>query len=346
MDFLVKDLIKPNHYPNFDNFTFHSDLVNIFKNSGTLFDTILYGPSGAGKMTLFMGYLQQLFGVSVLNLVPNSENKNIDLSFNLERVGVPLSNTNLVVINDSVNDETLYDFLTNEFDILGDNLNYIMILHLERFKSKTISCLTNFIENRQSKTYILATSNHYDKLTHRTKSRFESFKVSRPSLNELTDYFEQLIPSKFQFPKDKINKIIESTNRCMKLSIIYLNQRLLESIDSSLKKKSIDNFKYYIGCLLQMILKNDIKNLQAIRTMILTLYQSSLTWNEFIDKTLDLLFNSIPTNIKGFTITDQQKIKIIERTAELDHKVSLTKPTYIHYEAFIFTIYEILFGEN
>jgi DNA replication protein DnaC len=82
---------------------------NIFKNSGTLFDTILYGPSGAGKMTLFMGYLQQLFGVSVLNLVPNSENKNIDLSFNLERVGVPLSNTNLVVINDSVNDETLYD---------------------------------------------------------------------------------------------------------------------------------------------------------------------------------------------------------------------------------------------
>ena len=60
-------------------------------------------------MTLFMGYLQQLFGVSVLNLVPNSENKNIDLSFNLERVGVPLSNTNLVVINDSVNDETLYD---------------------------------------------------------------------------------------------------------------------------------------------------------------------------------------------------------------------------------------------
>jgi hypothetical protein len=132
----------------------------------------------------------------------------------------------------------------------------------------------------------------------------------------------------------------------MKLSIIYLNQRLLESIDSGLKKKSIDNFKYYIGCLLQMILKNDIKGLPAIRTMILTLYQSSLTWNEFINKTLDLLFNSMPTNLKNFVITDQQKVKIIEKTADLDHKVSLTKATYIHYEAFIFMIYEILFTEN
>ena len=346
MDFLVKDLIKPNNYPNFDNFTFHSDLVNIFKNSGILFDTILHGPSGAGKTTLLLGYLQQIFGLSVLNLVPNSENKNTDSSFNLERVGVPLSNDKLVIINDSVNDDTLYDFLTNQFDILGDNLNYIMILHLERFKLKTISCLSNFIETRNSRTYILATSNHYDKLTQRTKSRFESFKVSRPSLNELSDYFEKLIPSKFQFPKDKITKIIESTNRCMKLSIIYLNQRLLESIDSNLKKKSIDNFKYYIGCLLQMILKNDIKGLPAIRTMILTLYQSSLTWNEFLDKTLDLLFNSITTNVKGFTISDQQKVKILSRTADLDHKVSLTKPTYIHYEAFIFMIYEILFAES
>ena len=80
--------------------------------------------------------------------------------------------------------------------------------------------------------------------------------------------------------------------------------------------------------------------------MILTLYQSSLTWNEFLDKTLDLLFNSLPTNIKGFTITDQQKVKIISRTAELDHKVALTKASYIHYEAFIFMIYEILFAEN
>ena len=346
MDFLVKDLIKPNNYPNFDNFTFHSDLVNIFKNSGILFDTLLRGTSGSGKTTLFLGYLQKIFGISVLNLVPNSENKNTDLSFNLERVGVPLSNNNLVIINDSVNDETLYNFLTNQFDILGDNLNYIMILHLERFKDKTISCITNFIENRKSRTYILATTNHYDKLTSRTKSRFETFNVSRPSLNELVEYYDKLIPSKFQFPKDKITKIIESTNRCMKLSIIYINQRLLESIDSNLKKKSIDNFKYYIGCLLQMILKNDIKGLPAIRTMILTLYQSSLTWNEFLDKTLDLLFNSITTNVKGFTISDQQKVKILSRTADLDHKVSLTKPTYIHYEAFIFMIYEILFAES
>ena len=37
-----------------------------------------------------------------------------------------------------------------------------------------------------------------------------------------------------------------------------------------------------------------------------------------------------------------KKIEIINLTAELDNKVSLAKPTYIHYEAFIFMIMNIL----
>ena len=38
------------------------------------------------------------------------------------------------------------------------------------------------------------------------------------------------------------------------------------------------------------------------------------------------------------------KAKIIHSTAELDHKVSLAKPNYIHYEAFIFIIMNAIFG--
>jgi hypothetical protein len=131
---------------------------------------------------------------------------------------------------------------------------------------------------------VLATSNHYDKLDRRIKSRFETYRIPRPHLNELTEYFYKLIPSKFDFSKSKISKIIESTNCDMKLSIIYINQRLLELIDPNLKKKSIDNFKYYINCLIQTVLKNDLKQLSNIRAMILTIYQSSLSWNEYLKK--------------------------------------------------------------
>jgi hypothetical protein len=339
MDFLVKDLIKLNYFPPLEDFKFHKSIVDIFKKDQILFDTLLHGSSGSGKLTLLMAYLQKQFGEGILTLHSNSESKATDPTFNLEKVGAILSNNNLVIINDSVNDDTVYDFMTKQFDIEGDNLTYILILHIERFKEKTISCIMNFIERRKSRTYILTTTNKYDKLTAMVKSRFETFMISRPTTKELTSYFSKLIPKKFEFPVSKIEKIIETTNRDIKLSIIYLNQRLLESIDPGLKKKSLDNFKYYINCLIQLVLQNDLKKLPMIRGMILTLYQSAISWNDYIKKTHEVLFTLSPK-----IISDNQKCEIIRRSADLDNKVALSKVTYIHYEAFIFMIYDALFG--
>ena len=197
----------------------------------------------------------------------------------------------------------------------------------------------NFIERRKSRTYILTTTIHYNKLTAMAKSRFESFMISRPTSTELTNYFSKLIPKKFDFPISKIEKIIETTNRDIKLTSIYINQRLLESIDPGLKKKSLDNFKYYINCLIQLMIKNDLKTLPMMRSMILTLYQSAISWRDYIKKTHDVLFTLSPK-----IITDNQKCEIISRSVDLDNKVALTKASYIHYEAFIFMIYDVLFG--
>jgi hypothetical protein len=342
MEFLVKDLIKPNHYPQLNKIIFNKDITRMLKKDDVLFDTLFYGISGSGKATLLMAYLQKIFGLEVLKLNPNhttsSDNKNSDSNLTtIEKTGVPLSNNNLIVINDSITDETFYEFLLAQFDILGEKLNYMLVLHLERFKQRTISLLMNFMENRKSLTYVLATSNHFNKLDKRVISRFECYRIPRPSREELTDYFYNMIPSKFDFEKSRIYKIVESTNCDMKLSIIYINQRLLEAIDPNLKKKSIDNFKYYITCLLQLVFKNDLKQLPIIRTMILTIYQSSLSWNEYLKKTLEILYTNK-------TITEEQKIRIIHSTAELDHKVSLAKPSYIHYEAFIFMIMNVIYG--
>jgi hypothetical protein len=333
MDFLIKDLIKLNDYPSLDKIKFNQDIIDILNNNNIMFDTLFYGASGAGKTTLLIAYLQKIFGQSVLNVVPYNNKSETTLNFTIDKIGSPLTNNNLIIINDSVSDDIFYDFLLEQIDLLGEKINYMVVLHLDRFKKRTISLLTNFIENRKSLTYVFATTNRYDKLDYRVKSRFECFRIPRPSLSELTEYFHKLIPNKFQFDKSKISKIIESTNCDIKLSIIYINQRLLEAIDPSLKKKSIDNFKYYLNYLLQntINLKNDLKNLPMIRTMILTLYQSSITWNEYIKKSLEII-NNIPN------INENQKIKIIQQTADLDNKVALAKPNYIHYEAFIFMI--------
>lgn len=344
MDFLVKDLIKPNYYPQLNNINFHDDLIKILSGDNVLFDTLFYGPSGSGKLTLIMAYLQKIFGPNVMNLTPNmsftttstTKSNEQSTSFNLEKVGFPMSNNNLILINDSMNDESIQDFFRDYIDVMGETINYIVVLHINRLKEKTRSMISRFIDARKSSTYVLATCNRLDHIEPRMKSRFETYKVPRPELNELAKYIHDMIPTKFEFPLMKVIKIVESTKRDIKLSIIYVNQRLLEAIDPDLKKKSIDNFKYYLNCLIQLIIQNDLKKLPIIRTMILTIYQSSLTWNEYINKVLEILYSS---NVK---ISDEKKITLIRRTADLDHKVKLSKPNYIHYEAFIFMIFEII----
>ena len=89
-------------------------------------------------------------------------------------------------------------------------------------KEKTLSMLSAFIDTRKSRTYILGTCSKSNMLTPRFKSRFEIYRISRPTIGELTSYFHKLIPSKFDFQKSRIYKIVESTNCDMKLSIIYI----------------------------------------------------------------------------------------------------------------------------
>lgn len=334
MDFLL----KLNEFPILDNINFNLEITNMLKNDDILFDTLFYGVSGSGKLTLLFAYLQKVYGKSVLNLVPynnKNESSSTNGTFIMEKVGYPLTNSNLILINDSVSDDTFYEFLMEQTDIIGEKINYMLILHIERFKKRTLSLLSNFIENRKSLTYILATTNHLNKLEYRVTSRFACFRIARPNQEELTNYFYKQIPKKFEFQKSRLSKIIESTNCDMKLSIIYINQRLLELVDPNVKKKSIDNYKYYINCLIHTILKNDLKTLPIIRAMILTLYQSSISWIEYVKKTLEIINNM--ENISG-----DKKIQIITLSADLDNKVMLAKPTYIHYEAFIFMIMNIL----
>jgi ABC-type lipoprotein export system ATPase subunit len=114
MDFLIKDLIKLNDYPTVEKLAFHKEISNIFKKDNLLFDTLFYGPSGSGKNTLIFSYLQKIFGKQVIDMVPNIDNKTTQemINFNMEKVGSILTNHNLTLINDSVNDETIQDFLT------------------------------------------------------------------------------------------------------------------------------------------------------------------------------------------------------------------------------------------
>lgn len=336
MEFLTKNLIKINYYPDLIDNKFHKKYISMLMDKKMpLMDTIFYGASGSGKFSLFVGYLKHYFeDQKVLDLVPDTLEEKISTSgeLKLEYVGYPLVNKYLVLINDSVNNDKTLKILEKYFEMSGNNINYILITHLERLKTSTLKFISQFIEKRKNKTYILATSNSINSLGT-LKSYFASFRIERPSLADQVKYFHKIIPKKFNFSKDKLEKIITKTNRDLKISIVHINQRLLESIDPELKKKCLDPYELYLNYLLQTAILGDLSKLSIMRSMILTIYQSTLTWDQYIHKSLYLISKT--------KLSDEGLMDLNKKMADLDLIVARTKPDYCHYETLVFIIMDI-----
>lgn len=352
MNFLVKDLIKPNNYPKLLELDFQTKYIKPFQAmtlEDPLFDTLFYGPSGSGKFTLAMAYLQHLYGSEVLKLTPNEthdKKKKVDksskLDFTIEKVGAIYTSRYLTIMNDTVNDDKIVEFLKKQIDSEGSHINYVMIMHMDRLKTQTLNYVKCFIEKRRSLTCIIGTTCSLHKLGQGLKGLMAQYRVPRPSLEDQTKYFLKIVPNKFQkakvITKGKIAKTHHETNGDLKMMVAYFNQYLLEALDSDpkLKKKHPDSYRLYLCYLLNFAIKGDPKDLNVIRSMIMVMYQSPITWPEYTKKFMSLINKS--------KLTDTQKIKIVEMTAEVDHQVHLSRLNYCHYEAVIFQLMEILHG--
>lgn len=348
MNFLVKDLIKPNNYPKLSEFNFHKNYTDAFNNltlENPLLDTLFYGPSGSGKFTLILAYLEHIYGPDVLHLTPNEitekktkTDKTSKLDFNIERVGAIYTNRYLTIINDTINDDKILDLLKCEMDRDGDYINYLLIIHLDRFKTNTITYLKSFIEKRKSLTCILGTVTSLKKIPQSLKGLMTTYRIPTPSLIDQREYFLNIIPTKFHkvITKDKIANIYNETNGNLKIMIVYINQYLLGALDTKLKKKSPDNYRLYLCYLLNYAIKGDPNDLNIIRSMIMIIYQSPITWNEYITKFISLINKS--------KLNDEQKIKIIQMIGKVDHQVQLSRLNYCHYDSIIFQLMEILHG--
>lgn len=354
MNFLVKDLIKPNLRPPLEKFNFHSKYSKSFQNlslDNPLYDTIFYGASGSGKFTLLMACLQRFYGPKVLKLTPiwdgSDEKKKkgkSNIEFTIESVGSVYGNEYLTLINptvkDTMKDDKIVEYLKSQIDIEGTKHHYLVIVHLERLKQSTLNYLKWFIEKRKNYLYVLATCSSNPQLSQGLKGLFTMYRVSRPSLDKVTKYFLKIIPQKFQkgniITKDKIKKVYKETAGDLKLIINYLNQYLLAGIDPTLKKKHPNTFRAYLCTLINFAVKGDIKDLNMIRSMIQTIYRAPFTWDEYTHYFMGLISMS--------KLKDNQKIEITKIVADTDYQVRLSKVNYCHYEAIIFQLMEILHG--
>lgn len=359
MNFLVKDLLNPSIRPTLKDLDFHLEYRDSFKLlsiQNGLFDTLFIGPPGSGKLTLIFAYLQHLFGPTVLKLVPNefsekqstntkkgkSSNKSDLLTeLNFEMIETIYSNNYVTLINDSVSDDKLLEYLRNQVNQVSDNVTYLVITHIDKFKPNTLSFIKSFIEKRETSLYILATSNSTLKLSNGLKGLLSMYRIPRPSLEETSKYYLKIIPNKFVkaniVNKDKFKKIYNETHGNLKLIISYINQYLLEGIDSDLAKKHPNSYRLYLCSLLNLAMKGDIKDIGMIRSMIMVIYQSPVSWSECIHHFIDLIGLS--------KLSSEKKVEIVKMVAEVDHQSALSKINYCHYEALVFQLMAIIHGQ-
>jgi hypothetical protein len=355
MNFLVKDLINPSFRPPLKKLDFHHIYRDSFKSlsiKNGLFDTIFIGASGSGKLTLIFAYLQHIFGEEVLRLIPNEfsdkskvnvkKNKGNSKDFlteiNFETVESIYSNNYITLINDSVPDDKLLEYLRNQVNQVSDNVSYLVITHIDRFKPKTLSFLKSFIEQRETSLYVLATSCSIQKISNSLRGLLSQYWIARPSLETTMKYYLKIIPDKFikanTINKDKFKKIYIETHGNLKLIISYINQYLLGAIDPDLVKKHPNSYRLYLCSLLNLAIKGDMKDLNMIRSMMLVVYQYPVSWREYTHHFLDLIGIS--------KLSSEKKVEIVEMIADVDHKVALSKVNYCHYEALVFQLMSIL----
>jgi predicted AAA+ superfamily ATPase len=150
----------------------------------------------------------------------------------------------------------------------------------------------------------------------------------------------KLIPDKFKnanvVNEAKFKKIYNETHGNLKLIISYINQYLLEAMDPELIKKHPNSYRLYLCSLLNLAIKGDIKDLGMIRSMIMIVYQSPVTWSEYTHHFIDLISLS--------KLSSEKKFEIVKMTSEVDHRSVQSKINYCHYEALIFQLMEILHG--
>ena len=289
----------------------NNELIKIFNFIKYFNNNILLYSNNGFPLDLFINELiKKKFNISSIYKKESIWDKNITYYENKYFFEI-----NLIDPNSCKNYELLTNFIGYLVKIknIYNEKHLVIIKHID-FLNEQFSILKILLEKYSSNVYFICTTFKISNIENAIISRFTYFRIPQFKTHEIELIFNKILNKKF-------NKILSKSNCRNLIFAIFISE--IEDKEPHLITEEFCNLKF--PPLLDLIKKFNKKknNLDDIRKMSYYCFQYNITISDILN---DYIY--IVKNID---------INIIEKAAELDHKLNLTNkgrhPIYI--EAFL-----------
>lgn len=302
--------------------------------------TLFYGPTGAGKKTLIMGLLRQIYGAAVERLKVETKPWKIELpSRNLELELTTVSSNYHVEINPSDagnNDRYIVQEIIKEIarsrpiDTKGKKGFKVLVLtEVDRMSKEAQHSLRRTMEKYSAACRLVLCCNNASRVIEPVRSRCLCVRVGAPSVLQISEVLHAVAKKEnLVLPRDLASRVANSSGRDLRRALLALEvARVQQYPFSDTQPVMLADWELYVQEIVGDCLKEQTpKMLFVVR-----------------GKLYELLINCIPPEIIFKKLTtellrktdDCLRHKVVFFASQFEHRLQQGSKPIFHLEAFL-----------
>eukprot|EP00897_Mesotaenium_endlicherianum_P002349 jgi/Mesen1/2141/ME000152S01230 len=328
---------------SFDKFLVHTEEAHHLKKlvvSGDCPHLLFYGPSGAGKKTLVMAFLRELYGTSAEKVKVENKPWKIETGTNKFEIELTtVSSKNHMELNPSdagfqdryVVQEIIKEMAKSKpLDVAGNKQFKVLVLNeVGRLSKEAQHSLRRTMEKYSAACRLVLCCNSASKVIEAVRSRCVNVRVSAPSSDEIVRVLQHVAKKEgLNLPAALAGRIALHSNRNLRRAILSLEACKVHQYPFQDKQAvQTADWEVYIGEIAQDIVSEQSpKRLYQVR-----------------GKLYELLINCIPPEIILKTLMlelmkkldSELKHEVAHWAAYYEHRLQLGQKAIFHLEAFV-----------
>lgn len=165
------------------------------------------------------------------------------------------------------------------------------------------------------------------------KSRCYCVRVPSPKNDELFTFVHSIaLKEKINLTLDDYSQILKYANGRIKKALWMLEFKKIKMNDTT------TTYEIIIDEIVKKLLKFDLKNIASIRLLLYNIMITNINGSQIIRSVLEKLLPQLKT--------DQQKIAVVEKATQCEHRLLLGRREINHLEAFIIGTFDIIHYEK